>query len=292
MEALLGIKQHEMYFRMRRGDKDKPLSSYKPAIAFEHLGIWFAQACESLARLHAAGLMHGFLTPHSLLIDSSDMRLRIGNLEKIQPASDAYPVEPFDPHNLIHPPERLLLSAKRETVPFTSAYTAIEDDNYGFEAIQLFLPEIQYDRKMFSTVYESAEDCDRTKGDVWMLGFSFLREYRNLMMWSQTLSAAFYRTEHLRFKMVLEHMLHGNPARRISAADAFTEWTGSPLHLNESQQEESTVAAAVSDDAEKIHRDESSNSDQPLAHPKKRRLVLNARRDPSAHNKTRKNLRS
>jgi serine/threonine protein kinase len=232
IDILLKIPHYSDFFRTSNNSHDKTLYSFKPSIAYDNIGVWFAQACEALERMHEAGIAHGFLSDHHLLIDETTNILRIGNIDKSQPYTDDFPHEEFDAHNLIYAPERLLAQGKRGEIPFNTMYESLERENYAIDVIHLSFHDIDYDREILKKIYENVENVDKRKSDVWMLAYSFLKYYRNyLMMWSQTLSTNFYRTEHLRFMEILEGMLLADPDKRLTAAKAFSRWTGSSIPM-------------------------------------------------------------
>lgn len=284
----------------RLGALDRSVQQIPPATALQHLDAWIGRALEALAALHKAGLRHGDIDVSVLRVDPTAMTLRLGGVLGAFYEFDTPPQEPFDAHNLVAPPERLLWDGHRQGLMFSEMMLAIEEENPSYEMIPGILPDLPYTRATYQHIYESIQS-GRTPaweaGDVWMLGFSLLRYYEELMAWPYVMSSEFYRTRHEQFMDLLGKMVAPRPNQRITAAEAVGFWMGanddaeSETTGDETGGDETGGDETAAETATSLPSAETSAHGTP-APPKQRRLVLNARRGPVGHNKTRRSPRS
>ena len=278
----------------RLGAGDRSVLQVAPATVLHHLDTWIGRALEALSSLHATGLRHGEIDVAALRVDPATMTLRLGSVLTAFPEFEAPAHETFDPHNITAPPERLLWDGFHQGLMFSEMMLAIEEENSSYDVIPALLPQLPYTRATYQQIYESIQTTapDWAAADVWMLGFAFLRFYEEIMAWPYVMSSEFYRTRHEILMEILERMLAPLPKQRITAEGALKMWIGRGLTSDD--DDETNDDETTDDDDEETSRPSeplTSPTETPVP-PKPRRLVLNVRRGPVGHNKTRRSPRS
>ncbi len=291
-EQIANIPNAEKYFRWGSflTFKDKTIRTKQASILFERWEQWVTEALEALQALHQSGFVHGAIEPSALQI-GNDNRLRIGRIMHMRRADDPLPIERFDPHDHIDPPEVLLHNARHEVIPFSNILHALQTYNYSFDQIPSLFPNLSYDAEVLETIYD-IDVINAKKIDVWMLGNTLMTVYLEMLAMPEVFSTPFYRTEHERFMNLLERMLHANPTSRISIDDALILWNRSTIKKsftaeNDEIEESLSSSSSVVESLLPSSTVPSTSTVVPY-----RRLVLNERRDPSARNKTRRNPRN
>lgn len=281
----------------------KALKQVNPKVAMQHWGVWFCQALEALAWLHAHGYHHGFIDSASLRIDETTNTFKL----YLRPQGIVVGKE-FNAGHTVYPPEILLKQAYEEGLSFSTAYDLLESKNLSLELCETQL-DLDYSERVLQFVWKHMGILDPYKADVWMLGLTFLKQYLEFLTWPGVLTTTFYREDHDRFMECLACMLEAHPAKRISAEAAFYMWSPPLILYGESEEPdaesmlppvEANVVLANSDPVETVAQTVVSAvpvsvcDGQPsvTAVPKPRRLVLSGYRDPAGRNKTRRNLRN
>jgi serine/threonine protein kinase len=299
---------------------DRSVQQIPPVTALQHLDAWIGRALEALEALHKAGLRHGDIDLNTLRIDPASMTLRLGGVLTAFYEYEAPPQEPFDSHNLVAPPERLFWDGYRQGRMFSEMMLAIEEENPSYEMIPAILPQLPYTRATYQQIYESIQSGKTPMadiwgaGDVWMLGFSLLRYYEELMAWPYVMSSEFYRTRHEQFMELLGRMLSPLPNHRITAVEAVGFWIGTKPTSSDDDDDESDVdnaesastiasttgaptiasttgASTTGASTTGASTTGASTTETPVP-PRQRRLVLNVHRDPAGRSKTRRSPRS
>ncbi len=190
--------------------------------------LWVAQALTAVAKLHDAGLLHGAIDPAALVINE-DGNLRLGSLQKVREDTTPVTTNPFQPNNLLLPPEQNLYAAFKDAIPFQTAYQSLQQANWSMDQLATIFPTIQFTRPAMFGLYELIQSDPayqgmQKAGDVWMVGFALLSVYYEWLEWPYAASAEFYQTRHEAFHDLVENMVRVLPADRITAVEALKQW--------------------------------------------------------------------
>ena len=274
---------------------EKSLNTKSPQAVLQNLDAWITQSFKALAALHTRGLAHGGIDVGSLRITEAGT-LRLGGLEGVfEAVNGPSRCELFDAHNIIYPPERLFWCGAKEGLSFQTMFTALEEENQGFDRIPNMLPALSYSRGTLRDVYDTvvaSKDMDWTKGDVWMLGNTLMSAYMEVLAWPYVLSSEFYRTRHEQLMDMFEHMLAADPRRRWDAGKLLETWMPNSAPATDAESPLPSESETPSEPAPVPTHDEAGPSNSSLPLQRRPRLFLNVSRDPSGRNKTRRTTRS
>jgi serine/threonine protein kinase len=295
MERLQALPDAADYFNFapRRfvGTARYSLQQIPPSEALKHWDLWVGQALAALGKLHDAGFLHGSLDSSALIINE-DGNLRLGGLQKI---GESRQEEPFNPNSIVLPPEQLLHAAFQQTIPFQTAFQALQQGNWPMDQIATIFPTIQFTRPNLFGLYEviQSEATYRRMGeagDVWMLGWTLLSKYYSILEWPYAASSEFYQTRHEAFHDLIERMVRWNPSERIGVEEALREWA--PQEFSGSAISEvpntTVVTSVISEPAVVVAAELQPRG----VGGGKRRPYLTLQSHPAGRNKTRRNLRN
>lgn len=249
---------------------------------------WVLQALQALGSLHAAGLVHGAIHPTALRVDET---LRIGNLQHVRPKNAAIPIDTFHANTLFTPPEILLYWGRHQGVSFANMYHSLKQENWPMDQIETYFPDIQHTQSVLQKVYDGLDQDWAEASDVWMLGYSLLSVYTEMLQNPFAITSAFYRDRHGDFLDLVEKMVQPNPSQRASIAALVSQWENT---ITSSQGE--TSALSVPSETSVSETSASANPSESVASVKiaaplrpVRRLFLNGPIRPAGRNKTRRN---
>ncbi len=324
IQALVPNATDYFDFSTRRyvGNVRKTLGQVASSEGMKSWELWVAQALAALAKLHEAGFLHGGIQTSTLVINE-DGNLRLGGLQKARERTQTGPTEPFAPNNLVLPPEQNLYAAFQNSVPFETAYQSLTQANWPMDQLETVFPRITFKRPVLFGLYERIQSASsyadmQQAGDVWMLGFSLLSKYYEMLEWPYVTQTDFYQTKHEDFHDLIEQMVSVNPSARISAAKALALWVPQEVQAAQNQTvqqvSEVTKAAAASDASadpaaaatavasqnDHVHVNENEHLPVPSANetttdvsvPVKRRPYLTLQSHPAGRSKTRRSLRN
>lgn len=251
MEALHAIPDALEFFdfgtRRFVGNARRTIRQIPAQEALKRWELWVAQGLAALLTLHEAGFLHGAIDPSALII-TADGNLRLGGLQGVHEAGTVGTVDSFHPNNLHLPPEQLLYAAFRQATPFQTAYQALQQANWPMDQLTSIFPSIQYTRPALFGLYERIQSEPTylgmlQAGDVWMLGFSLLSVYYELLEWPYAMTTEFYQTKHDTFHDLIETMVRVNPADRVTAREALLVWA--PQEIPKTSSPVTTVPQAT-----------------------------------------------
>jgi serine/threonine protein kinase len=291
-------------FSARRfvGNTRRTLRQIPAHESFKSWELWVAQACAAVAKLHDAGFVHGAIDPSCFVI-TEDGNLRLGGLQKAHPKETVPPAEPFAPNNLVLPPEQNLYAAFQGAVSFQKAYDSLSQANWSMDQLETIFPAISFSRPVMFGLYEKVQSAPSYRdmqqaGDVWMLGFSLLSRYYEMLEWPYAIGTEFYETKHEVFHDFIERMVRVNPADRITVLEALKEWAPQEVPKTPTDVVVAVPAPApepvpapaptVSESVDFVETPVTAGS----ATAVKRRPYLTLQSHPAGRSRTRRNLRN
>ncbi len=251
---------------------------------------WVLQALQALASLHAAGFVHGALHPTALRVEES---LRIGSLQHVRPKDAAVPLDTFHANTLFTPPEILLYWGKHQGVAFAKMYQGLKQENWPIDQIETFFPDIQHTQTVLQKVYDGVDRIQEWSeaSDAWMLGYSLLSVYTEMLQNPFAITSKFYKDRHGDFLDLVERMVQPDPSQRPTAAVLVSQWEKAISLPAVVVHAETAASETPSTDAETAASETPSAVVAKIAAPLRpvRRLYLNAPIRPAGRNKTRRN---
>ena len=306
MERLQALPNAAEYFTFTRrfvGNPERTIRQIPPAEAFKSFDMWVGQAIAALAKLHDAGFLHGSLDPSALVINGTG-DLRLGGLQKIREDVGS---GDFQPTNLVLPPEQNLYAAFQASIPFNTAFQALQQANWSMDQLQSIFPSFDAGRPHMFALYEKIQVPSKyaeiqEAGDVWMLGFSLLTVYYEMLAkWPYAAGEEFYQNKNEAFHDLIETMTRLNPDHRIRAVEALKVWAPNSLPSETSETPSPSETSETPSPSETVPETPLPSETVPETHlpsdtsetvPVKRRPYLALQSHPAGRNKTRRNLRN
>jgi hypothetical protein len=141
-------------------------------------------------------------------------------------------------------------------------------------------------------------------GDVWMLGFSLLTVYYELLAkWPYASGEEFYQNKNEAFHDLIEAMTRLNPEHRLTAAEVLQQWV--PSASNAAVISENVAEnAMISENAENVAENTANASnaavtaetaaiaENAVSVSRRGRPYLTLQSHPAGRNKTRRNYRN
>jgi len=297
MEKLL--TDYKSYFRGGRllVSQDQPIAQVPPTEVFENWKGWVQHLLTSLSVLHGEGYVAGSITPQSLIVGVNDtVRLRLLPATFRKPSESEPEYEPFNPASRFLAPERLVAIGKDDGLTARQIYKTIFEKNPAFERVSAVFPTLSHDFGQYQTLYDQ-DAVDAEREDVWMLAYSLLSVYVDLLTYDDVFATEFYREEHERFMDLLEAMLQTAPAERLTARNALLVWLGQAdvpeLEFNDDDDETTDDENEPAPSPPQPEPAGVESSPPSIPDPQTMHLpVPNGPRSRVVRNRTRKNLRN
>ena len=282
-ERVLDIPNTESYFYVGPAFmlKEKSLPQMPYTALLQKWDAYIVHVLEALAALHKAGLVHGALDAHGLRL-SKEGRVKLAGIrgEMLLP-------EHLDATRIL-PPEILLAAAKRDGISFSTAYNALEGDNYAMDFHPSVLEGVHYTRPVLEHVWKTDSVGDAgQKADVWMAGQALFSLYWDMLAAvPQSANSEFYKQYHDRFMALMGRMLAVHPMDRPTAEEAMGYW-------NPRLRVDSTVSVSDDDETDVPADVSAAASPSVTAAPQRKpRLALTGWRGRAVRNKTRRSPHS
>jgi hypothetical protein len=295
MEKLHESTNATQYFsfatRKHVGAVDKALSQrVESREAWDMWEIWVSEALVALGRLHELGYIHGAITPTSLRVEETTLKL--GGLQQIRSRGSLPPIDVFQANTLYTPPELLIYWGTKQGLSLSSMIHALKQENWPMDQIASFFPDHDHSPAVLQKIYEESKIQMPELGessDVWMLGYSLLTVYAEMLQNPFAITSEFYKNRHEEFLDLLGTMVRPDPLTRPRIHELA--WTLPTKTSEPSLPSETPVPSFPSETSAPSAPSETSAPSLSVRR-QHRRLVLNAPTDPVGRNKTRRNPRN